>query len=117
MLINADLETRKDEFHRASLGIRNPRVVTLQAGDALFRFASTQSPKPRNQSTQPENRGFDPFLRMGQGALVVPGSGLSKDHRPPSSELAGPGYHRSSRRGGSPLLEPAGRLHRGPAAL
>jgi hypothetical protein len=45
MLINADLETRKDEFHRASLGIRNPQVVTLRAGDPLFRFASTQNPK------------------------------------------------------------------------
>ena len=45
MRINADLETSKDEFHRASLGIRNPQVVTLQAGDALFRFASTQNLK------------------------------------------------------------------------
>jgi len=45
MLINAGLETSKDEFHRASLGIRNPQVVTLHSGDALFRFASTQNLK------------------------------------------------------------------------
>ncbi len=45
MLLNTGLETTKDEFHRASLGIRNPHVVMLQAGDALFRFASTQNLK------------------------------------------------------------------------
>lgn len=41
-IINADLETTKDEYHRVALGIRNPRIVTLPAGEALFRFASAR---------------------------------------------------------------------------
>jgi len=41
--LNANLATSKDEFARASAGIRNPQVVTLHAGDVLFRFASTKN--------------------------------------------------------------------------
>jgi hypothetical protein len=45
MIINADSETARDEFHRASQGIRNPKVVTLPAGEVLFRFSSTSNVK------------------------------------------------------------------------
>jgi hypothetical protein len=45
MTINADLATTKVEFARALQGMRNPTVVTLHAGDVLFRFASTKNPQ------------------------------------------------------------------------
>jgi hypothetical protein len=45
MTLNADLSTTKAELERAQAGIRSPRVVTLSAGEALFRFASTKNQK------------------------------------------------------------------------
>jgi hypothetical protein len=45
MTINADLETTKLEFARASQGMRKPTVVMLAAGDVLFRFASSTNPQ------------------------------------------------------------------------
>ncbi|MBX9583275.1 MAG: hypothetical protein K2X87_23485 [Gemmataceae bacterium] len=45
MAVNADLEATKLEFGRAAAGIRRPTVVTLPAGEALFRFASTKNPR------------------------------------------------------------------------
>jgi len=44
MIINADLETTKLEFARAVRGMRSPSVVTLHAGEVLFRFASSKNP-------------------------------------------------------------------------
>jgi hypothetical protein len=35
----------KLEYARAAAGIRNPTVVTLSAGDTIFRFASTRNPQ------------------------------------------------------------------------
>jgi hypothetical protein len=45
MTVNADLEMSKLEYARAAAGIRNPKVVTLSAGEAVFRFASTRNPQ------------------------------------------------------------------------
>src|SRR5262245_3074856 len=45
MTIHADLEVTKLEFDRAAVGIRSPTVVTLHAGDPLFRFASSKNPQ------------------------------------------------------------------------
>jgi hypothetical protein len=46
MPLNADLDlSQLPEAARA--GLRQPRVVTLNAGDILFRFASTNRPKDR----------------------------------------------------------------------
>jgi hypothetical protein len=43
MTVNANLASTKDEYSRASAGIKNPKVVTLAAGDEIFRFASTKN--------------------------------------------------------------------------
>src|SRR4051794_4559201 len=43
MVINHDLSITKQEYDRASAGIRSPQVVTLHAGDVLFRFGSTKN--------------------------------------------------------------------------
>jgi hypothetical protein len=45
MTINADLDSTKLEYARAAQGMRHPTVVTLPAGVALFRFASTKNPQ------------------------------------------------------------------------
>src|ERR1051326_2694077 len=45
MTVNVDLEATKLEFARAAQGMRNPTVVTLPAGDPLFRFASSKNPQ------------------------------------------------------------------------
>ena len=44
MTVNEGLEATKVEFSRAAQGIRNPTVMTLYAGDVIFRFASTKNP-------------------------------------------------------------------------
>jgi len=44
MTINQGLDSTKAEFSRAGQGIRNPMVMTLSAGDVIFRFASTKNP-------------------------------------------------------------------------
>lgn len=44
MTFNPTLATTKEEYARASAGIKNPQVITLHAGDAIFRFASTKDP-------------------------------------------------------------------------
>lgn len=43
MTVNANLQATKDELSRAKQGIRAPKVVTLPAGQVLFRFASTKN--------------------------------------------------------------------------
>ena len=43
-IVNADLDRTKLEYAKACEGIRNPRVVTLRAGVALFRLASARNP-------------------------------------------------------------------------
>lgn len=42
MTVNADLATTKAEWERASDGILRPEICTLEAGEAIFRFASTR---------------------------------------------------------------------------
>jgi hypothetical protein len=42
-MVNEQLEKTKDEFAKASGGMRNPTVTTLHAGDVIFRFASTKN--------------------------------------------------------------------------
>jgi hypothetical protein len=42
MIVNEHLEQTKLEYDRALTGIRNPKVVTLPMGTAVFRFASTR---------------------------------------------------------------------------
>src|SRR4051812_8380326 len=44
MTVNQGLAASKAELDRAEQGIRSPKVVTLQAGEAVFRFASTVDP-------------------------------------------------------------------------
>ena len=43
MTLNAGLQKTKEELARAKQGIRSPQVVTLPAGQVLFRFASTKN--------------------------------------------------------------------------
>jgi hypothetical protein len=43
MTVNATLSTTWDELARAKQGIRRPEIVTLPAGQILFRFASTKN--------------------------------------------------------------------------
>ena len=43
MTVNATLPTTLDELSRAKQGMRSPKVVTLPAGQILFRFASTKN--------------------------------------------------------------------------
>ncbi len=43
MTVNDNLSSTLDELSRAKQGIRRPKVVTLKAGEALFRFASTKN--------------------------------------------------------------------------
>src|SRR5688500_18761218 len=43
MVINHDLGVTRVEYDRASAGIRSPRVITLKAGDVVFRFGSTKN--------------------------------------------------------------------------
>jgi hypothetical protein len=45
MPLNENLGATKREYSQASTGIRSPRVATLPAGQAIFRFASTTNPK------------------------------------------------------------------------
>ena len=52
MPLNADLETTKTEFARASAGIRSPRIASLTPGDEIFRFASSRRP-PMGDAIQP----------------------------------------------------------------
>lgn len=44
MVMNHDLSLTRLEYNRATVGIRSPRVVTLKAGDVVFRFGSTKNP-------------------------------------------------------------------------
>ena len=39
--VNDDLEVTKAEYSRAAQGIRAPEIITLPAGQVIFRFAST----------------------------------------------------------------------------
>jgi hypothetical protein len=41
MAVNANLSSTRDEFSRASMGMRKPVVTMLAGGEPLFRFAST----------------------------------------------------------------------------
>ena len=43
--LNDDLESSKREYDRAAKGMRHPQIITLQAGDEIFRFASTKNPQ------------------------------------------------------------------------
>ncbi len=42
VVVNDSLTTDHPEFSRAAAGIRKPTVVTLDAGQVIFRFASTE---------------------------------------------------------------------------
>lgn len=44
MTVNADLSHSNQELDRVKKGVRKPTVVTLPAGTAVYRFASTQDP-------------------------------------------------------------------------